>query len=393
MLKESEIGRLKVKDVQYMLADVDGLYIVVSPKGRRSWLLRLTVAGKRRKFVLGTWPAMSLRDARVATAERRLKIEKLKGIGSGNVCMFSWLVSEWEKVALANCTPKYVERTKALIKARVLPKFENCLAGDISALDVLSVIRAIEAEGKYETAHRVLGIFERVFEHGMALTLLEGNPAASLSGLLVPRRVQHFARLTDPRDVGVLMRAIAGYPRPMVRNAMLFSAYTFCRPGEIRHAEWEEFDFNALTWRLPAEKMKMRKPHIVPLPRQAVDVLNAQKGLLIDRIGVVGRYVFPSSRFDGRPMSGDTVLTALRALDFSAREMSAHGFRSTASTILNESGLWSADAIERQLAHSPADGVRETYNYAQYLPERTKMMQWYADELDRLRDGKEVDNQ
>lgn len=383
MLKESDVKSAAARDKRYLIADIDGLYLEVFPSGRKCWLLRMSSGGKRPKFVLGDWPAMSLRDARASCAIKRAEAGKVLSETSEAV-VFGALLREWQRVSLADCTDKYKERIASLISARVMPKFEFRLAGSVTSVDVLNRIREIEAEGKYEVAHRVLSIFSRVFQFGVGKTLLSANPAASLEGLLMPRRVRHFARLTDPRDVGALMRAINAYSRPKVRNALLFSAYTFARPGEVCRAEWKEFALDGLMWRLPAAKMKMRKPHLVPLSSQVVSLLCKQKALLAEYYTSLPEFVFPSERGAGRPMSADTVRCALRSMGYEQEEMTAHGFRSMASTILNESGLWGADAIERQLAHSPLDRIRETYNYAQWMPERTKMMQWYADELDRL---------
>ena len=360
-----------------MLADLDGLYIEVFPNGRRSWLLRLSYGGRRRKFVLGSWPDMSLRDARAAASARRTELEEISRAPNGaGAAVFGALAAEWRQVALADRSPKYLRKVDALLRARVLPGFEKRFAAVISP-----------AEGKFETAHRVLSIFRRVFDFGIQSGLVANNPAANVSGALVPVRTEHFSRLTDPAAVGGLMRAMRAYPHVSVRNAMLFSAYCFCRPGEIRMAEWREFDFSAGVWRIPEEKMKVRRPHIVPLSRQAADVLAAQRSFLSERLGEVPGFVFPSARIVTRPMSADTVRVALRLLGYGPEEMTAHGFRGMASTLLNESGLWSADAIERQLAHVSGNAVRAAYNYAEYLPERMRMMQWYADELDGLSGG------
>ena len=368
-----------------MEADIDGLYIEVFPTGRKVFLLRLTLGNKRRKFTLGDYPAMSLRDARVACAAKRKELEKLSGTAAKEAAVFSDLVFEWFDTTLANSTEKYKTRMAGLIRARVLPRFEKQLAGCITSADILSRIRDIEAEGKNETAHRVFNIFNRVFNYGVSKTVIDVNPAASLGAVLVPVNTQHFASITEKEEVADLMKAISAYLRPKVKNALLFSAYTFCRPGEIRAAKWQEFDLSGALWRIPAEKMKMRRPHIVPLSRQALTVLSNQHRILAEYYSDIPSYVFPSERSAQRPMSADTVRLAIRAMGHGKDEMTAHGFRSMASTILNESGLWNSDAIERQLAHMPLDRIRETYNYAQYMPERIKLMQWYADYLDELK--------
>ena len=391
MLKEAGIKAAAAREARYMIADLDGLYLEVFPTGRKVFLLRTTVGIRRRKFVLGEWPDMSLRDARIACGKKKDELETLSGTASYTARTFGALAHDWKAVALEGCTSKYKSRMDSLINARVLPKFENRLAASITSLEVLSRIREIEAEDKLEVSHRVLGIFNHIFAFGVSTSILDNNPAASLGDSIKPRHVVHYARLEDPRDVGQLMRAIDGYSRPRVRNALFFSAFVFCRPGEIRRAEWREFDFNSLLWRIPAEKMKMRETHLVPLSKQVVEVLKEQRALLLEYYPTLPAFVFPSERTASRPMSADTVRCALRSMGYGQDEMTAHGFRSIASTILNESGIWSPDSIERQLSHAPKDQTRESYNYAQWLPERTRMMQWYADELERLRDLKAGD--
>lgn len=385
MLKESDIKKFAQKNEQYMVADIDGLYLQIFPSGAKTWVLRLSYGGRRRKFTLGKWPAMSLRDARAAAAARRSELDEMsKGPSGTDAALFGTLAAEWRRVAIADLSPKYLQKVDMLLRVRVLPGFEKRFAAMITPSDILARVRAVEAEGKFETAHKVLSIFRRIYNFGIQSGVLVNNPAANISGALVPVKTEHFSRLTDPAEVGALMGAIRAYPHVSVRNAMLFSAYTFCRPGEVRLAEWAEIDLTRALWRLPEEKMKMRRPHIVPLSRQAADVLAAQRSFLSERLGEVPGFVFPSARIVTRPMSADTVRVALRLLGYGPEEMTAHGFRGMASTLLNESGLWSADAIERQLAHVSGNAVRAAYNYAEYLPERTKMMQWYADELDRL---------
>ena len=240
----------------------------------------------------------------------------------------------------------------------------------------------IEKDGYIETAHRVLDIFAAVFQYGIPTGIVAADPTAGLSANLIPVRRAHFAALTDRRDVAELMKAIGFYRQSKVRNALFFSAYTFCRPGEVRGALWREVDFNRAEWRIPAERMKARREHVVPLSHQALEVLRAEKKFLEGNC-VKSDLVFPSERGASQPISENTVRIAIRSMGFGADKMTAHGFRHMASTILNESGLWSADAIEMQLAHC-AGGVRDIYNQAKYMPERTRMMQWYADELDRL---------
>jgi integrase len=227
----------------------------------------------------------------------------------------------------------------------------------------------------------VIQICGQVFRYAIACEHCEYDPTQPIRGPLEPVRPGHFASVTRPADVGQLLRSVDAYPHPVVRHAMQFSALVFLRPGEVRHTEWTEIDGDEL--RIPGEKMKMKRPHIVPLARQTVELLQKMKQLTGH-----GKYVFPSNRSPkgDRPMSENTVLVALRSMGYEKDQMTAHGFRSMASTLLNENGF-NRDWIERQLAHVEGNGVRAAYNYAEYLPERRKMMQWWADYLDGLWDG------
>lgn len=385
LLKESDVKKLAPKDQQYLVADIDGLYLQIFPSGTKTWVLRLSYGGKRKKFTLGKWPVMSLRDARAVASARRSEIEAIShSHGAIDAATFGAIAAEWRRVTASSLSDKTIQKIDSLLKGRVLPGFDKRFAATITPAEILARVRSVEAEGKFETAHKVLSVFRRIFDFGIQSGSFPNNPAANISGALVPVKTEHFSRLTDPAEVGALMRAIREYSHVSVRNAMLFSAYTFCRPGEIRMAEWREIDLSSAVWRIPEEKMKMRRPHIVPLSRQAAEVLAQQKAFLEEKLGFLPGFVFPAARNSRLPMSADTVRIALRLLGYTTEEMTAHGFRGMASTILNESGRWSPDAIERQLAHVSGNAVRAAYNYAEYLPERMKMMQWYADELDRL---------
>ncbi|MGH6885504.1 MAG: tyrosine-type recombinase/integrase, partial [Geminicoccales bacterium] len=242
------------------------------------------------------------------------------------------------------------------------------------------VLRRIEARGAIDTAHRVLQNCGQVFRFAVATGRAVRDPAADLRGALVTVRGSHFASITEPKAIGALLRAIGGYQGThIVRCALRLAPLTFVRPGELRAAEWPEFDLDAAEWRIPAERMKMRAIHLVPLSAQAVGILRELRPLT-----GTGRYVFPGERTPTRPMSENTVNAALRRLGYSKDEMTGHGFRSMASTLLNEQG-WHRDAIERQLAHGERDAVRAAYNYAEHLPERRRMMQAWADYLDGLK--------
>lgn len=382
MLTELTVQSLKPKAQRFMRADRDGLYIEVVPGGQKYWWLVSQAGGKRKKTSLGKWPDVSLKRARELLVIKKREAGIACFSPSVEGVLLSEIAEEWYRVRVSGFSEGHRARVRRWLDNYVLPRFGGRVLSDISGSEILAVCREAESKGHFETAHRVLNVFSQIFRYAMPF-YVQGDPTAILSGKLAPVHTRHFAKVTDPREVGILMRGIRGYPYFRVRNAMLFSAYTFCRPGEIRMAEWCEFDLKRAVWRIPGEKMKMRRPHIVPLAKQVLEVLADQRSR-IDAAGLGGRFVFPSERGAARPMSAETVRIAIRSMGFGADVMTAHGFRGMASTLLNESGLWSPDAIELQLAHVEGNSVRAAYNEATMLQERTKMMQWYADELDRL---------
>ena len=253
----------------------------------------------------------------------------------------------------------------------------------ITAAEVLRVLKQVEARGRLETAKRLRATIGQVFRYAVATGRADGDPTGALRGAVASPVVQHRAALIEPGAFGGLLRAIADYEgAPETKWAMLLLALTFARPGEIRAAEWREVDLDAAVWSLSAEKMKMRRPHRVPLCEPALALLRELK-----RLTGRGRYLFPSARSGERPMSENTINAALRRMGFEKHDMTAHGFRSAASSMLNESGLWHADAIERQLAHVDNDSVRRAYARADYWDERVRMMAWWADKCAEMRGG------
>lgn len=257
---------------------------------------------------------------------------------------------------------------------------------EISAAEVLAVLRKVEVRGRLETARRLRSTIGSVFRYAIATARADNDPTFALRGALTTPKVKPRAAVIEPRAVGALLRSVWDYDgQPVTKAALQLMAYLFPRPGELRLAEWPEFDFEAAVWSIPAPRMKMRRPHKVPLPSQAIAILTQ----LRDITGS-GRLVFPSVRSKLRPISDNTLNAALRRLGYSQDEATAHGFRATASSLLNESGLWHADAIERQLAHEDGDAVRRAYARAEFWDERVRMMQWWADKLDALREGATV---
>ncbi|MBI2798985.1 MAG: site-specific integrase [Gammaproteobacteria bacterium] len=270
----------------------------------------------------------------------------------------------------------------------VFPAIGTNPISTLNAADLLPVLRRIEARGANEVARRVRQAFGQIFRYAIASGRATRDPAADLRDALEHTKETHRAALTKPKEVGALLRAIQGFQgEPTTRAALQLAPLTFVRPGELRAAEWAEFDLPSATWRIPSARMKMREEHIVPLSHQAVSILRELQQFT-DR--KEAKYLFPSVRTRARCMSENTVNAALRRLGYTKDEMTGHGFRSIASTLLHEHGHWTSEIIERQLAHGERNKVKAAYNRAQHLAERRKMMQWWSDYLDALRDGAEI---
>jgi len=377
------------------LRDERGLYLEVSPKGGKWWRLRYTFGGKENMVSCGTYPDTTLKEAR----ERRDEARKLiaNGIDPSKARQEEKSEAAAEALTLEHVAREWYERFKPKwsashsldviqrLEKNVFPSLGAKAIRDITAPELLAVVRLIEGRGAVESARRILQMCGQIFRYAIATGQADRDIAADLRGSLPPAREKHHASLTDPKAVAQLLRALDGYEGAfMVRCALQLAPLVFVRPGELRHAEWSEFDFDKAEWRIPGPKMKMKEQHIVPLSRQAVAILLELRPLTGD-----GQYVFPSVRTSARAMSENTVLAALRRMGFTKDEMTGHGFRSMASTLLNELG-WNRDAIERQLAHAERNSIRAAYNYAEHLPERRKMMQAWADYLDQLKSGAKI---
>lgn len=378
----------------YRLSDEKGLYIEVAPSGGKWWRLKYRIGGKEKRLSLGIYPDVSLKDARIKRDDLRKLVaagidpshtRKAEKKSTSDQNSFEFVAREWHSKFSAHWSESHKSRTLIRLEQNAFPWLGATNINDITAPELLAVLRRIESRGALETAHRVNQICGQVFRYAIATGRAERDPAADLKGALPPAKTKHHPSITEPIKVGALMRAIQDFTGTIITaTALKLSPLVFVRPGELRQAEWSEIDLDNAEWRIPAEKMKMRVVHIVPLSKQAIEALK-------DIQPLTGRdkYVFPSNRTITRPMSNNTVNAALRRMGYTKDEMTAHGFRSMASTILNEQG-WNGDAIERQLAHGESNGVRAAYNYAQHLPERKKMMQAWADYLDALASGANV---
>lgn len=390
-LSPSAVANAKAAAKPSALTDGRGLFLLVNPDGSKWWRFRYYRPGtkKRNTLSLGTFPDVSLKQAR----ERRDQARKLvaDGIDPGDqrkaeslsgAETFEAIAREWHAKHVPNWSPAHADRLMARLEKDVFPWIGRKPIANLTAPDVLAILRRVDARGARDTAHRVHQHCGQVFRYAVATGRASHDPTPALRGAIPPTRTKHHASITDPDRIGELLRAIDGYQGSNVtRAALQLAPLAFVRPGELRQAEWSEFDLDKAEWRIPAERMKMNAPHIVPLAEQAVAILRDLAPLTGS-----GRYLFPGLRTRARPMSENTVNAALRRMGFDRDTMTGHGFRSMASTLLNEQG-WHRDAIERQLAHAERDAVRAAYNYAEHLPERRKMMQAWADYLDSLRDA------
>jgi integrase len=386
------IQKAKPREKRYILKDERGLHLEVQPSGGKWWRLRYWIGGKEGRLSLGTYPEVSLADARERREEARRLIAKgidpsaarkaEKAAAEEAEATFENVAREWIGKNEPTWAPRHTESIVARLARHVFPFIGKRPIAEVNAPELLRVVKRIEAQGLNESAKRALQVCGQVFRYAVATCRAERDPSGDLRGALAPVKPKSFAAITDPKQVGGLLRAIDEFMGSfVVKAALTLAPLVFVRPGELRHAEWAEIDLDAAQWNIPAEKMKMGRPHIVPLARQAVAVLKELHALTGE-----GRYLFPSMRTNARPMSENTVNAALRRMGFGKDEMTGHGFRAMASTILHEQG-WPSDVIERQLAHVERNKVKGAYNRAEYLPERTRVMQAWADYLDALKAG------
>jgi integrase len=389
---------IKASDKVQKHSDGGGLYMYVSPSGGKLWRMGYRFDGKQKTLSFGAYPAVPLKDARQKREEAKEQLAKgidpaahkqavKAAVRAETKHTYEVVAREW----FAKYSHGWSESNKVRILARQVNDIFPLLGAKpinlISAPELLAVVRRIEARGAIDTAHRVLQDCSRVFRYAVATGRGERDPVADLKGALPPARSTSYASIKEPKIIGILLRNIDAYAgNEIVRAALRLAPYVFVRPGELRRAEWSEFNLEGAEWRIPAAKMKMKVLHIVPLARQVVDLLR-------DLYQYTGHtiYLFPSMRANVAPISDMTLLAGLRRLGYGKDEMTVHGFRSMASTLLNEQG-YNRDWIERQLAHGERNSIRAAYNYAEYLPERRRMMQEWADYLDRLREDEPSKN-
>jgi integrase len=384
-LTELALKNLKPKDKRYLVRDDQGLYIEVNTTGRKYWKVRYMVDGKARKVSLGEYPEVGLKDAR----QKRDGIRGMVVTGEepqSPAKTFREVAAEWYETHIKDVrSDRHAETVISRLERFLYPKLGDKIVKEISAPDVLGILKALQNAGTVETAHRVKQIAGQVFRYAIAIGEGERDVTADLRGALKPNIHGHHGTAKTPQEARAVILAIDAYRGgAIVKNALWFSAYTFARPGEVRRAEWAEIDFEAAEWRIPAEKMKARKVHIVPLVTQTLAVLRDMEALTGH-----GCYVFPSPRAYNKgniPMSENAITSALRRMGFEKDQMTAHGFRAMANTLLYEQG-WPPDVVERQMAHMIGSNVRQAYDYSQLLDKRREMMRAWADWLDGLKGG------
>lgn len=392
VLSDIRVRNAKPREKPYKLFDRGGLglYVLITPRGSKLWQLKYRFQGRERRASLGQYPVVSLSEARKKALKARQFIDRgidpneKKKAQKADKYTFEIAAKEWVSQNTPKWTDGHTEKVRTRLDKHVLPWLGSKSIAEITTPEILSVLRRVEATGHNEMAHCCQQYTAAVFRYAVRCGLLAINPAADLRGALTPVTVKHYAAITEPKAVGALMRALDGYEGNfVVRCALRLSPYVFLRPGELRGAEWSEIDIESATWRIPGPRMKMRRDHVVPLSRQTIAIFEEIRPLTGQ-----GRFVFPSVRTTERCMSENTITGALRRLGYTGKEMTAHGFRTVASSLLNELGF-KPDIIELQLAHKE-QGVRAVYHRAEYLEERRQMMQQWADYLDNLKAGGQV---
>jgi integrase len=386
-LTDTEVRKARILDKPYKLGDERGLYLLVNPSGSRLWRFKYRIAGVEKLLSLGNYPDTSLQKARAKRdAARTLLADggdpgaRRKAEKVAETATFAAVAEEWLQTKRATLTDSTWQRDRDQLFKIVGPYLGKRPIAAIEAPDLLAVLRKLEKKGVNDTAHRIWAVCGREFRYAIATGRASRDISADLKGALAPKGTVSYAAITDPRGVGELLRAIDGFGGQKTTHAAFrLAPYVFVRPGELRGAEWSEISFELAEWRIPAARMKMKEQHIVPLAHQVIELFRE----LQIHTGS-GRFVFPALGRHLRPMSENTISVALRRIGYSNEQMTAHGFRSLASTLLNEQG-WNPDLIELQLAHKERNKVRAAYNRAQRLTERRQMMQAWADYLDDLK--------
>ncbi|ATQ78838.1 integrase [Massilia violaceinigra] len=392
-LTDTQVKNARPRAKAYTLADGQGMYLEVSPSGSRIWRMAYRQAdGKSNRLTFGTYPEVSLAEARVKRAAARkqradgldpaqVKRDEKVAKTSAEVHSFEAVALEWLRKTAADRAETTQAKNVSWLEKNIFPAIGAMPISAIKPRDVLAALQKIEARGAIESAHKIKQLCGQVFRFGVSNDWAERDVTADLRGALSAVPQAHYASITEPKEVATLLRAMYNYNgHPYCTAALRLAPMVFQRPGELRAMEWTELDLDAAEWRIPGTKMKMRTDHIVPLAKQAVALLRG-----VGAMSGHGRYVFPSIRSDDRCMSENTINAALRNLGYTKETMTGHGFRAMARTILDEVLNERVDLIEHQLAHAVKDPNGRAYNRTAHLPARHKMMQRWADYLDGLR--------
>lgn len=397
LLTDTAIRAAKPRDKSYKLFDGGGLYLEVTPGGTRLWRFKYRFAGKERKLALGKYPETTLAKARKRRSEARDQLAEgfdpsatrraaREASERAVTDTFEAVAREYHNKQRGTWAPSNADLFLRRLEKDVFPWLGQRSVSEITALEILECLRRVEKRGAIETAHRVQRSCGQVLRYAVVTGRAKSNPAADLRGALPPVARTHLPAITEPKALGALLRAVDGYQgEPVTRAALALAPLVFVRPGELRHAEWSEIDLAQEIWNIAPEKMKTRQPHVVPLSHQALAILRELQPLTGS-----GRYVFPSPRSIHRPLSENAVNAALRRMGYAQGEVTGHGFRATARTLLDEVLHERVDVIEHQLAHTVRDALGRAYNRTQFLDERRAMMQRWADYLDSLRLGGNV---
>lgn len=391
-LTDAKLRALKASDKPAKFSDEGGLHVLVSPNGSKLWRLAYRFGGKQKLLSFGAYPLISLADARAkrdaakkllangvdpSVQNRQEKAERMDRMGNTFDAMADAFLAKAQKEGRAPATLVKIEWLLGLAR----PDIGAMPIEDIAATDILVPLRRVEAAGNYETARRLRSTIGQVFRFAIANAKASNDPTFGLRGALVTPKVKHRPAITNANEFAAMLRAIWGYDGTVETVAALkLMALLYPRPGELRMAEWSEFDLERAVWTIPASRAKMRREHRKPLSTQAVEVLRDLQRHTGNR-----RLAFPSIRSPERPISENTLNAALRRLGYSQDEATSHGFRATASTLLNESGLWQPDAIEAELGHAVADEVRRAYQRSVFWDERVRMAEWWGERIDMLR--------
>ena len=399
-LTDIQVKTAKPKVKDYKLTDGEGMFLLVASSGGKRWRLKYRFGGKEKQLALGTYPDVSLVEARAKRHEARNQLAHGIDPGGERKALkqivqerqeivensFDIVAREWHTKFSGQWSPGHAETIMSRLERDVFPWLGVKPVSEVKPVDILAVLRRVEGRGALESAHRIRTICGQVLRYAVATGRADRDAAADLRGALPPTQEKHHAAITDPKEVADLLRAIDGFQGTFhVKCALKLSPMLFVRPGELRQMEWQEIDFDAEQWNIPASKMKMKVAHIVPLCKQAVTILKDLQPLTGH-----GRYVFPCHRSPLRPMTNNAITAALRRMGYTSDDQTGHGFRAMARTILDEVLQVRPDFIEHQLAHAVKDPNGRAYNRTAHLAERRKMMELWGNYLDGLKQGCKV---